>query len=264
MSRLVRTRDTLTMSPDQRRVALVTGSSRGLGSSIARRLARDGLAVAVNDRLGDRPADEVVEAIRVEGGVAHAFMADVTDELEATELAASVAATLGPIDVLVLNATGPQPEAPLMEVGWEDHLVQLDFFVKSPVVLGRAVIAGMQARGWGRIIHIDSEIADRPPPGRSAYATAKSAQIGLARSWAHELAPFGITVNAVAPGFIPVERHADVPDEVRNAYLASVPAGRMGTREDIADAVSFFASESASFVTGQRLVVDGGRSLTVQ
>jgi 3-oxoacyl-[acyl-carrier protein] reductase len=86
-------------------------------------------------------------------------------------------------------------------------------------------------------------------------------QIGLTRSWARELAPLGITVNTVAPGFIPVERHADVPDKVRSAYLASVPVGRMGTRDDIAHAVSFFASEAAAFVTGQRLVVDGGRSL---
>jgi len=107
----------------------------------------------------------------------------------------------------------------------------------------------------------DSEVADRPPPNRSAYAAAKSAQIGLARAWAHELAPFGVTVNTVAPGFVPVERHADVTDEGRQAYVASVPAGRFGTRDDIAHAVSFFASEAASFVTGQRLVVDGGRHL---
>jgi 3-oxoacyl-[acyl-carrier protein] reductase len=105
------------------------------------------------------------------------------------------------------------------------------------------------------------EVAHRPPPGRSAYAAAKNAQIGLARSWARELAPWGITVNTVAPGFVPVERHADVPGEARAAYLASVPAGRMGTPGDIAHAVSFLASEDAGFITGQRLVVDGGRSL---
>src|SRR5580658_1417363 len=170
-------------------------------------------------------------------------------------------APLARSDVLVLNATGPQPEASLAEVARADHLAQLGYFVKSPVLLGRAVLPGMQARRYGRIVHIDSEVADRPPPGRSAYATAKSAQIGLARSWARELASSGITVNTVAPGFIPVERHADVPDEIRNAYLASVPAGRMGTPGDIAHAVSFLASEGAGFITGQRIVVDGGRSL---
>ena len=129
------------------------------------------------------------------------------------------------------------------------------------MLLGRAMLPGMRARRFGRIVHVDSEVAHRPPPGRSAYATAKTAQVGLTRSWARELAPFGITVNTVAPGFVPVERHADVPDEIRNAYLASVPAGRMGTPADIAHVVSFLVSERAGFVTGQRIVVDGGRGL---
>jgi 3-oxoacyl-[acyl-carrier protein] reductase len=222
------------MNLDQQRVALVTGSSRGLGVAIARRLARDGLAVAVNGRGGDAQADEVARGIRAEGGTAGAFAADVTDEREVAGLVAAVSASLGAVEVLVLNATGPQPEAPLADVAWEDHLAQLGFFVKSPVLLGRAVLPGMRARRSGRIIQIDSEVADRPPPGRSAYATAKSAQIGLTRSWARELAPFGITVNTVAPGFVPVERHAGVTAQIRNAYRASVPAGRMGTPDDIA------------------------------
>ena len=249
------------MPEERRRVALVTGSSRGLGAAIARRLAADGLAVAVNGRAGDRQAREVARSIRDDGGTARAFAGDVTDEQEVTALAAAIGSRLGPVDVLVLNATGPQPEAPVTEVTWADHLAQLSFFVQSPVLLGRAVLAGMQARRFGRIVHIDSEVAGRPPPGRSAYAAAKSAQIGLAQSWARELAPFGITVNTVAPGFVPVERHADVPAETRNAYLASVPAGRMGTPADIAHAVSFLASDGAGFVTGQRIIVDGGRSL---
>jgi 3-oxoacyl-[acyl-carrier protein] reductase len=249
------------MSSVQQRVALVTGSSRGLGSAIARHLAEDGLAVAVNSARDDVEALAVVDAIQDAGGVAAAFKADVTDEQQVVELVAAVAERFGPVDVLVLNATGPQPEAPLSEVRWEDHLAQLEFFVKSPVLLGRVVLPEMKAQRWGRIIQIDSEVADRIPVGRSAYVTAKSAQIGLTRTWARELAPFGITVNAVAPGFVPVERHADVPAEIRSAYLASVPAGRMGTPDEIAHAVSFFASDAADFVTGQRLVIDGGRGL---
>jgi 3-oxoacyl-[acyl-carrier protein] reductase len=249
------------MHVDQRRVALVTGSSRGLGAAIARRLARDGLAVAANGRGGDTQLGEVARSIRAEGGTAGAFAGDVTDEHDVAVLVAAISASLGPVEVLVLNATGPQPEAPLADVAWEGHLAQLEFFVKSPVLLGRAVLAGMRARRSGRIIQIDSEVADRPPPGRSAYATAKSAQIGLTRSWARELAPLGITVNTVAPGFIPVERHADVTTQTRNAYLATVPAGRMGTPGDIAHAVSFLASPGAGFITGQRIVVDGGRAL---
>jgi len=242
------------------RVALVTGSSRGLGRHIARRLARDGLAVAVNGRDGEETA-EVASAIREEGGVAEAFAADVTDEEQVDALVAAVAEKLGPVEVLVVNATGPQPEAPLGEVTWDDHLDQLAFFVRSPVLLLRATLPSMRERGYGRIVHVDSEVADRPSPGRSAYAAAKSAQIGLARAWAAELAPFGITVNSVAPGFIPVERHADVGDEIRTDYLATVPAGRFGTPAELAHAVAFFASDEAGFVTGQRIVVDGGRGL---
>jgi 3-oxoacyl-[acyl-carrier protein] reductase len=245
----------------RKRVALVTGSSRGLGVAIARRLAQDGLAVAINSLRGNGQAIEVASAIGDSGGVAGVFRADVTDEKQVAELVAAVGDRLGPIDVLVVNATGPQPDVLVDDAAWDDHVAQLNFFVKSPVLLGRAVLPGMRARRSGRIVHIDSEVVNRPPPGRSAYATAKSAQVGLARSWARELAPFGITVNTVAPGFVPVERHAEVSEQIRNAYLASVPAGRMGTPGDIAYAVSFLASEEAGFITGQRIVVDGGRSL---
>src|ERR1700733_9206257 len=240
-------------------VALVTGSSRGLGAVIARRLARDGFAVAVNGRPGDEQVAAIGRAICADGGAAAGFCADVTDEDQVAGLAAAIAGRLGPGEGVVLNAPGPHPEAAVTEVTWADHLAQLDFFVKSPVLLGRAVLPAMQARRYGRIVHIDSEVAHRPPPGRSAYATAKSAQIGLARSWARELAPYGITVNTVAPGFIPVERHADVPARVRDASLATVPAGRMGPPADIAHAVSFLASDGAGFITGQRILIDGGR-----
>ena len=249
------------MTRSSPRVALVTGSSRGLGSTIARRLAEDGFAVAVNSHRGGAGALAVVDAIRDAGGDAAVFPGDVTDEQQVAQLVTAVTDRYGPIAVLVLNATGPQPDAPIADVSWATHLAQLEYFVKSPVLLGRAVLPGMRAMGYGRIVHIDSEVAHRPPPGRSAYATAKSAQIGVALSWARELAPDGITVNTVAPGFIPVERHADVPGEVTAAYLASVPAGRMGTPADIAHAVSFLASAGAGFVTGQRIVVDGGHTL---
>jgi 3-oxoacyl-[acyl-carrier protein] reductase len=244
----------------ERQVALVTGSSRGLGRAIAQRLARDGFAVAVNS-IDEDETNRVAAAIRGDGGTAGAFIADVTDESQAEGLIAAIEARLGPVAVLVLNATGPQPTAPLAEVTWPDHLAMLEYFVKSPVLLGRAVLPAMLAANYGRIINVDSEVADLPPPGSSHYATAKSGQKGLARAWARELAPLGITVNSVAPGFIPVERHADLPSRVFGEYLVTVPAGHMGTPADIAHAVSFFASKGAGFITGQRIVVDGGRSL---
>ena len=249
------------MTQASRRVALVTGSSRGLGRAIARQLARDGHAVAVNGAHDDGQAEAVARAIRADGGVAGSFTADVTDGPAVDGLVAAIAERLGPVDVLVVNATGPQPDIALDRTTWQDHLDQLRFFVASPVLVGRAVLAGMRDRGWGRIVHIDSEVVDRVPADRSAYVAAKAAQIGLMRAWAADLAPYGITVNCVAPGFIPVERHAALAPEVVTTYVAGVPAGHAGTPDDIAHAVSYFASEGAAFVTGQRLVVDGGRGL---
>lgn len=246
-------------SESAHRVALVTGSSRGLGAAIAHELARAGFAVAVNG-IDEDETREVAASIRDTGAAAEAFVVDVTDPAATAEIGTSVESKLGPIDVLVLNATGPQPHGSILDVGWSEHLAELDFFVKSPVLLGAALIPSMIERGFGRIINIDSEVAHFPPPGRSAYATAKSAQIGLTRAWARELAPSGITVNTIAPGFVPVERHAGLED-VQADYAATVPVGRIGVPNDIANAVLFFASDAASFVTGQRLVVDGGRSL---
>jgi len=172
------------MALARERVALVTGSSRGLGAAVARRLAHDGLAVAVNGLRGDAQAFEVARAIRDDGGIGDAFCADITDERQVVELVAAITDRLGPIDVLVVNATGPQPEAGVIDVAWDDHIAQLNFFVKSPVLLGHAVLPGMQTRRFGRIVHVDSEVVHRPPPGRSAYVTAKAAQLGLTRSWA--------------------------------------------------------------------------------
>jgi len=145
------------MEESRPRVALVTGSSRGLGAAIAGRLARDGLAVAVNGRRDDGQVVEVAGSIRDAGGLAAAFPADVTDERQVSELVAAVGDVLGPVQVLVVNATGPQPEAPLSDVDWQDHLAQLSFFVRSPVLLGRAVLPAMQADRFGRIIQIDSD-----------------------------------------------------------------------------------------------------------
>jgi hypothetical protein len=149
------------VSSAEQRVALVTGRSRGLGSAIARRLAHDGLAVAVNGLHEDELVGEVVGTIRGEGGTAAAFTCDVTDAQQVEELVAAIAGRFGPVDVLVLNATGPQPEAPLDNVSWDDHVAQLEFFVKSPVLLGCAVLPDMQAKRSGRIIRLRGS---RPAP----------------------------------------------------------------------------------------------------
>ncbi|MFI7546891.1 SDR family oxidoreductase [Actinoplanes sp. NPDC049599] len=241
--------------------ALVTGASRGLGAQIARRLAADGWPVAVNYR-SDRPgAEKVVADILAEGGRAAAFGADVTAEAEVPALVAAVAAELGPVQVVVANATGPQPLAPAAEVTWQDHLNQLTFFVKSPTLLLTAVLPGMRELGTGRFIHIGSDSFERALPGASAYNAAKGAQLGLARTWARELGRYGITVNVVAPGWIPVERHGVVTEEDSAGYVRDVPLGRLGRPEDIADVVAFVASDASRFVTGERVTVNGGHTI---
>ncbi|MEV4073714.1 SDR family NAD(P)-dependent oxidoreductase [Nonomuraea fuscirosea] len=238
-------------------VALVTGASRGLGTVIARRLAADGFAVAVNYSRDRDGAERVAGEIRAAGGTAETFAADVTDESSVAGLVAAVAGRLGPVAVLVANATGPQPSVPVTDLTWQDHLDQLTFFVKSPTLLVQAVLPGMKERGGGRVIQIGSDIVDRKLPGMSAYTAAKGAQHAITEVWAKELGPYGITVNVVAPGWIPVERHAGLDE---SGYLAEVPLGRMGTPEDVAAAVAYLASEDGAFVTGQRITVNGGHT----
>ncbi|HEX6353148.1 SDR family NAD(P)-dependent oxidoreductase [Actinophytocola sp.] len=191
--------------------ALVTGAGRGLGAAIARTLAARGWPVAVNDLPGR--ADDVVADIVAAGGKATVAPGDVTDEAEVTRLVTAVTERLGPVGCLVANATGPQPVVGFEDLTWHTHLGQLEFFVKSPTLLAQAVVPGMKALGGGRIINIGSDMPERALPGWSAYSAAKAAQLALTRVWARELGASGITVNVVAPGWIPVERHADVTQE---------------------------------------------------
>lgn len=242
-------------------VALVTGASRGLGAAIARRLAADGWAVAVNFRSGTELAREVVEDIRNAGGIAMPFAADVTDEVSVINLVDQIEARLGSVEVLVANATGPQPTIAVEDLTWQAHLDQLEFFVKSPTLLLQAVLPGMKARHRGRVIQIGSDMFERALPGMSAYVAAKGAQMGLTRSWARELGPAGITVNLVAPGWIPVERHADTSAKDLRDYLTEIPLNRIGRPQDVATAVSFLASDAAGFVTGERITVNGGHTI---
>lgn len=243
------------------KVALVTGASRGLGAAIALKLAACGASVAVNYFASPHKAEQVVSQIRQAGGVARAFKADVRDEQEVQTLVDQVRQTLGVIDILVINGTGPQPFIKLEDLTWRHCLDQLEFFVKSPVLLAKAVIGPMKERRSGRIINIGSEVFERGVPRFSNYVSAKGAQLGLTRSWAMELAEWQITVNLVAPGWIPTERHKDDPQEMKDAYAAAVPMRRMGRAEDIGDAVAFLASDAANFITGQKISVNGGNTL---
>lgn len=243
------------------KVALVTGASRGLGRSMARCLASCGAKVAVNYFASPELAENVVEEATSAGGAAKAFQADVTDEGEVKRLVAEVTETFGPVDILVINATGPQPFIKLEDLTWQDMQNQIDFFVKSPLYLAQQVVPGMKERRYGRIINIGSEVFERGVPEFSNYVSAKGAQLGLTRSWAMELASWQITVNHVAPGWIPTERHDDDPQEAKDEYAAAVPMGHMGDHDDIGQAVAYLASDAAKFITGQRLSINGGNTL---
>lgn len=239
-------------------VALVTGSSRGLGAAIVRNLARAGAKVVVNACNNVAPAEAVAEEINAAGGTAIAIGADISNGAEVDALVSEVGDRLGPIDIVVANATGPQPQKPLEQYDEAFYQEMYDFFVKSPFLLAKATVPQMKEQKWGRFVNITSEVFSASLPNFSAYVAGKGGQIGWSRSMSRELAPFGITVNMVAPGWIPVERHADDPQAAKDAYLAQIPAGRWGTPDDVGHAVRYFASEEASFVTGQTLHVNGG------
>jgi NAD(P)-dependent dehydrogenase (short-subunit alcohol dehydrogenase family) len=243
------------------KVALVTGASRGLGAAIATSLGKRGAKVAVNTFGSPEKAEGVAKQILAMGGQAEVFKADVRDEGQVRSMVGAIEAKFGPVDILVCNATGPQPFRTLEALTWQDCIDQLEFFVKSPILLAQAVVPGMKARRSGRIIQIGSEVFEKGVPQFSNYVQAKGAQMGLTRSWANELAEWQITVNLVAPGWIPTERHTDDPQTAKDAYAASVPMKKMGEPEDIGEAVAFLASESAKFITGQRLSVNGGYTI---
>ena len=240
------------------RVALVTGSSKGLGKAIAGALGAAGAKVALNYCHGQAAAESAFEEFSSAGYHGMLARADVTNPQDIQRLCDEIQSTLGPVDVLVCNATCDQPQKPLEEYEWDFFQTMLDFFVKSPVLLAQACVPHMKAQGWGRIINITSEVFQLGTSPFTAYVAAKGAQVGLSRSLATELAPSGITVNMVAPGWVPVERHAHDSAAQKAAYLAQIPAGRWGTPADIAAAVAYFASEQAGFVTGQTLTVNGG------
>jgi 3-oxoacyl-[acyl-carrier protein] reductase len=241
-------------------VALVTGSSTGLGKAIARTLGLAGAKVVLN-YANQRPrAEAALEELRDAGIETILCQADVTAPEQIDAMFRQAEESFGPVSIVVVNATPDQPQRPIEAYDWDFYQSMLEFFVKSPYLLARRSLPAMKQAKWGRIINITSEVFHRSVSPFSAYVAAKGGQIGWSRSMATELAPYGITVNTVAPGWIPVERHERDPQEVKDAYLSIVPMGRWGTPEDIAYAVLYYASKEASFVTGQTICVNGGNT----
>jgi 3-oxoacyl-[acyl-carrier protein] reductase len=243
------------------RTALVTGASRGLGAAIALELGARGAKVAVNYFAKRDRAEQVCAQIKQQGGEAAAFYADVRQEADIAKMIQSINQTYEHIDIAVMNATGPQPFLTIEEQTWERYLDQLEFFVKSPLLILKQIVAGMKSRGFGRVIQIGSEVFELGNPMFANYVAAKGAQLGQTRSWARELAPAGITVNLVAPGWIPTERHLHSTEAEMHSYTQGVPMKHMGTAEDIANTVAFLAGDEGRFITGQKISVNGGNTL---
>ena len=240
------------------RVALVTGSSKGLGKAMAMALGAAGAKVVINYANSRAKAEETFAEFTARGYIGMLAQADVTRQESVAAMIAQATKKLGPVDIVVCNATCDQPQKPIEQYDWAFYQAMLDFFIKSPYLLTRATLAHMKAQRWGRIINIGSEVFQRGVPNFSAYVAAKGGQNGWTRSMATELAPFGITVNMISPGWIPVERHEKDPQAAKDGYKALIPAGRWGVPADVGGAVLFLASQEASFITGQNLAVNGG------
>ncbi|MGI6129006.1 MAG: 3-oxoacyl-[acyl-carrier-protein] reductase [bacterium] len=240
--------------------AVVTGGSRGIGKAIALGLAKRGAAVAIVYAQNSARADDVVADIVSAGGKATAIQADVSQPEDATKLIAQTEEILGPVGILVNNAgiTRDGLVLRLKREAWRDVIAtNLDgvFYVTQ------AALKGMVKRRSGRIVNIASVVGIHGNAGQANYAAAKAGIIGFTKSVAQEVARRGITVNAVAPGFITTDMTAALSPDVQSAYLAKIPLGRFGTTDDIMSAVTFLCSQEATYITGQVLPVDGGLAM---
>ncbi|MGG3913174.1 3-oxoacyl-[acyl-carrier-protein] reductase [Bacillus sp. es.034] len=239
------------------KVALVTGASRGIGREIALELAREGCHVAVNYAGSEAKANEVVDEIKSMGREAIAVQCNVSDAEGVQAMVKETIGEFGSIDILVNNA-GITKDNLLMrmkETEWDDVI---NINLKGVFLCTKAVTRQMMKQRSGRIINISSIVGVSGNPGQANYVAAKSGVIGLTKTTARELAPRGITVNAVAPGFISTDMTDQLPEDVRSEMLKQIPLSRFGAPGDIAKVVTFVASDSASYMTGQTLHIDGG------
>jgi 3-oxoacyl-[acyl-carrier protein] reductase len=235
------------------RVALVTGSTRGIGRAIAGTLAECGARVAVVGRDKAR-ADAVAAEI---GGGAIGFSCDVSDTAAVAQLVSAVESEFGSLDILVNNA-GINRDNVVMRIRDDDWNAVIDANLRGAFATIRAASRGMMKRRWGRIVNITSVVGLTGNKGQANYAASKAGLIGLTKSVAKELASRNILVNAVAPGFIETEMTAAMTPEAQKSTIGSIPLERLGLPTDVAAAVAFLASDHAAYITGQVIVVDGG------
>ncbi len=238
------------------KVALVTGASRGIGRAIALQLAQEGFTV-VGTATSQAGADGISTAVADIDAKGRGMVLDVTDADQLTDVIASITREHGPIQVLINNA-GITRDNLLLRMKDEEWSSIIETNLTSVFRVTRACLRGMMKARWGRIVNIGSVVGSTGNPGQANYAAAKAGMLGFTKSLAKEVGSRGITVNAVAPGFIDTDMTRELPQEQRQALLDVIPLGRLGEAEEIAHAVSFLCSDKAAYITGETLHVNGG------
>jgi 3-oxoacyl-[acyl-carrier protein] reductase len=241
------------------RVAVVTGASRGIGRGVALELAKRGATVIVNYNASADAANELVAQIQADGGTALAVQADVGSEEGANALIKAATDTYGKIDILVNNA-GTTRDNVIMMMKVEDFDTVIQSNLRSTWLCSKAAVRSMMRKRYGRIVNLSSISGLHGQAGQTNYSASKAGMIGLTKALAKEVGSRGITVNAVAPGFVLTDLTKDLPKELVDQMMPMIPLGKWATVEDIAYAVAFLASDEASMITGEVLTVDGGMS----
>ncbi len=248
------------MSETQKRVAVVTGGSRGIGRAVCVALAEQGCQVVVNCQHGIEAAEETAALCRKKGVDAITVQADVSNQEGCDALFKAAAEAFGRVDILVNNA-GVTRDNLIMRLSEEDYDKVLDTNLKGAFLCCKAASRLMMRQRYGRIVNLSSVVGLRGNAGQTAYAASKAGIVGLTKSLAKELASRGVTANAVAPGYIETDMTAALPEATRAAMVQGIPAARPGKPEEVARAVAFLASEESGYITGQVLRVDGGMAM---